>query len=393
MIIKLSTSIVCSYYKYNKIGKYTGAVRYRNIKEDCFTPCYIPHRGYVPWSRKAVNGSADNLKEEENSAAILEKGFWGVSVSQVLSHKPRELFITEGKLPLSEAVQFMNGKHIEGLQVVASKSPNAPWLGLFSERDFVRIVATHNSADFTSMTLAEATKKSHQQVTCGLYESIRDCVYRMKKFKLQLVPLVSRPNSPPENITRTSCAQVVSTSDLNKMLLSTSSSGLQFLEQFTIADILLQVSQEGRNTDNVVTVDAEESVAVACSTMIENRVGCVVVSNKGEQSPLNPYPNYKGIFTQRDLVRRYSKDGKKVLFEPIGRMISEQRYEVLTPNYTVFEALELLNAANCKYFPVFSSDISDAQDLTSRCLAILSIRNVLTSLLSFMPSKSNNKTV
>lgn len=89
----------------------------------------------------------------------------------------------------------------------------------------------------------------------------------------------------------------------------------------------------------------------------------------------------------RDIIASYIKSYGKTLELPVADAVSCKTVRVSSPNYTVFQVLEMLSEDDSRYSPVFSTDERDSQDLTSSCLALLSTKDVLIHCLMMFPSK------
>jgi CBS domain-containing protein len=317
----------------------------------------------------------------------LEKDFWNAPLSQVVSDKPRESYIVEEDVSVLDAVQRMVSNNVEAFHVVSSKTPGALRLGVFNERDFIHLLASQRSSDLHRQRLKDVLSKRSHDIIGGLYESVRNSLSLMEKYKSHLIPLTMRPNQPRENITYRDCAQILSSSDLRNFLIrQVSADALRCLELVSIGEILPSLNRESRNTDHVVTVDARELVADACKRMIDREVGCLITSTWEESNPLNPYPNYNALLTQRDIIVQYLKMGDKLLAMPIGEAFSSKPVRVSSPNYTLFQVLEMLYEDDSRYSLVFSTEQGDAEDSTSRCLALVSVRDLLTHYLAMFRS-------
>jgi len=88
----------------------------------------------------------------------------------------------------------------------------------------------------------------------------------------------------------------------------------------------------------------------------------------------------------RDIIVQYLKMGDKLLAMPIGEAFSSKPVRVSSPNYTLFQVLEMLYEDDSRYSLVFSTEQGDAEDSTSRCLALVSVRDLLTHYLAMFRS-------
>lgn len=120
-------------------------------------------------------------------------------------------------------------------------------------------------------------------------------------------------------------------------------------------------------TKNVVTIDSDDTVFDASVKYRDNKVGCLVVTEK---------ESCVGIATERDLIEKticFHKDPKKT---KIGEIMSAD-IKTIHPLETLEEALSIMNKFKIKKLPVISekdlvgiitiTDIANAKpELTNR---------------------------
>ncbi len=120
----------------------------------------------------------------------------------------------------------------------------------------------------------------------------------------------------------------------------------------------------------VVTVSPTATLAEAARTMVDHRIGAVVVADAAEQ--------LLGIVTERDLT-------KAIADYAIG--LVEQRVEdVMThpvvtcaPNESVVEALYMMNSRHLRHLPILDRDrlagIISIRDVTGKWIELLELEN------------------
>ncbi len=120
----------------------------------------------------------------------------------------------------------------------------------------------------------------------------------------------------------------------------------------------------------VVTVNPTTTLAEAARTMVDHRIGAVVVADDAER--------LLGIVTERDLTRA-------IVDYPIG--LAEQRVEdvmshpVVTcaPYESVVEALHMMNSRHIRHLPILDRDrlagMISIRDVTGKWIELLELEN------------------
>jgi CBS domain-containing protein len=95
----------------------------------------------------------------------------------------------------------------------------------------------------------------------------------------------------------------------------------------------------------VVSVKSTEKVGKALRTMVRNKIGSIVVVDKGK--PV-------GILTERDISIRTAK-GQKVMGMVVGKMMSKPLVTI-GPSAQVWEAVEQMVRKDIRRLPVIEGD-------------------------------------
>jgi CBS domain-containing protein len=95
----------------------------------------------------------------------------------------------------------------------------------------------------------------------------------------------------------------------------------------------------------VVSVKSTEKVGKALRTMVRNKIGSIVVVDKGK--PV-------GILTERDISIRTAK-GQKVMGMVVGKMMSKPLVTI-GPSAQVWEAVEQMVRKDIRRLPVIGGD-------------------------------------
>jgi CBS domain-containing protein len=109
-------------------------------------------------------------------------------------------------------------------------------------------------------------------------------------------------------------------------------------------------------------VNPETTVADAINLMISSRVGAVAVVDKENK--------IAGIFTERDVLKKFALSGKNPAKTEVREMMNTP-VMMATVHTTPGEALEVMVEKHIRHLPV--------ADDQARLLGILSIRNLLQS--------------
>ena len=182
---------------------------------------------------------------------------------------PKVITITEEKT-MGDAASVMGEKHIGSLIVVADAKPK----GIVTERDLLSgILALGRDPAKTNV----GTAMSWPLVTISPDAPIKDAARIMMKRKGRLAVMEKEK-----------LIGIVSASDFIRSLPD-------------VPETVVKV--EDYMTTEVVIVDEEKSVADIAVIMGRERIGSVIVASGGKP---------KGIFTERDLLTTFLKEGKSL---------------------------------------------------------------------------------
>jgi len=95
----------------------------------------------------------------------------------------------------------------------------------------------------------------------------------------------------------------------------------------------------------VVSVKSTEKVSKVLRTMVRNKIGGVIVTEKGKPA---------GILTERDLTTRTAK-GQKIMGMVVGKIMSKPLITVM-PSAQVWEAVEQMVRKDIRRLPVMEDD-------------------------------------
>jgi CBS domain-containing protein len=122
----------------------------------------------------------------------------------------------------------------------------------------------------------------------------------------------------------------------------------------TVATVLRQKGS------SVISVQPEDSVAAAAEIITRRRIGAVVV--------LDAAGRLVGILSERDVVRGLTEHGATLLGLPVSALMT-QAVQVVGPETSVDEAMEIMDAGYFRHLPVQGAD--------GRLCGIVSIRDLV----------------
>lgn len=112
-----------------------------------------------------------------------------------------------------------------------------------------------------------------------------------------------------------------------------------------------------------VTVSPQTSVGDVLATMVDSRIGCVLVVEHGKMV---------GIFTERDALMRLNVDAAKLADEPIADYMT-QNPETLPAKSKIAFALHKMDLGGYRHLPVLDGE---------KPVGVISIRDILGYLTS-----------
>ena len=196
---------------------------------------------------------------------------------------------------VEEAIALMSQRRSSYLLVLATDEPNSPLVGLFTERDVVRLTAS--CIDLSNLSLAQVMTTELITITQTEAQDIFVVVRRLREHHIRHLPVVGEAGNLVGIITPKSIGEIIQPVDLLR---------------------LKRVSEVMR--PNVIHAPRTASILELAQVMISERVSCVVIVEAGVgsrgQSPVpapergvengdkNLTPNKPvGIVTERDIVQ------------------------------------------------------------------------------------------
>lgn len=120
----------------------------------------------------------------------------------------------------------------------------------------------------------------------------------------------------------------------------------------------------------VVTVSPTATLAEAARTMVDHRIGAVVVADAAEQ--------LLGIVTEYDLTRAIA-DYAIGLVEQRVEDVMTHPVVTCAPNESVVEALYMMNSRHLRHLPILDRDrlagIISIRDITGKWIELLELEN------------------
>lgn len=235
-----------------------------------------------------------------------------VLLSEILT---RTVKTVSPDMAISDALSEMAALKISCIVAVDGKQRP---LGIFTERDAVRLLAEHRGSG--SLTMAEV-------MSAPLFSSSADIDFREAYRLLQ-----------------ESGFRHLVVVDGDGFLQGIVTEG-DFLQRLDVGDLSEFKSAEKVMSRNVVTVDVDDSISTAISLMSRNRHSCVVVMR--EQMP-------HGILTERDAVR-IAPDICDLDDKPVGSVVRTPLITV-PPDMSLPDAIKLMGQHGIRHLVVTERD-------------------------------------
>ena len=184
----------------------------------------------------------------------------------------QQLLAVTPDTPLAEAIALQIRSRSSCMLVVADNTPESPLIGLFTERDIVRLVtAGTNISD-----LAIAAVMSTELITIGetAAADIFTAIKLLREHRIRHLPIVGKSGNPIGMITPKTIREVLKPVDL--------------LRYKKVSEVMVQ---------QVIHAPKTASVLEVAKIMNLHRISCVVIAERTEI--LKPI----GLVTERDLVQ------------------------------------------------------------------------------------------
>ena len=120
----------------------------------------------------------------------------------------------------------------------------------------------------------------------------------------------------------------------------------------------------------VIFTHPRATVLEACETMLEKRVGAVIVLDEGK---------LVGIFSERDVVRRVAAKRLDPMVTRVTKMMTTQ-VKTVNESTSMDTALELMHQGGFRHLPLV--------DAAGRAAGMLSVRDLLRHRLQELDSKN-----
>ncbi|EME28328.1 putative signal-transduction protein containing cAMP-binding and CBS domains isoform 2 [Galdieria sulphuraria] len=320
---------------------------------------------------KRYSSGAVNIKTVEHSP------FWSRSLKQLLgSHQFSDKNVIAGESTVRDALEQMEKVD---MSIVAVTGTQNDWLGIFSERDLIRLIA--RGGNINNMYVRDALSKKEGVATCFLNQRVSDLG---KIFTTQNVQnIVVMKESSLKN-TIHDLAGLITSRELAQYFHSMEPAVVEEFEHVLVKDMLdhnKSKVHERLNEQSILAVELSSQVKDAVHLMAKYGVGCVMVTSDHSKGALHPYPDVIGMFTEREYIRNCLLKGKDKDNCRVGDVM-QSNMALVTPEFSAAQFIRLFADSHVRYLPVFSTSPEDAQDSTSMCLGLFSIKDIFFLLFS-----------
>jgi CBS domain-containing protein len=320
------------------------------------------------------------------SGAVLHKTlqqspFWSRPLNQLLGSKSPQESIVPGEKTVKDAIEHMEKMD---MSVVAVSSAGGEWLGILSERDVIRLLAKGGNIQQTYVK--DALSKKQGIATCTLDQKVSDLG---KIFATQNVQnIVVLKGTKKGNIH--DLAGLITSRELAQYFHSLETNVVEEFENILVKDMLDHNKDKVRerlHDQSILALQVSSRVKDAVELMAQYGVGCILVTSDHSKGALHPYPDVVGMFTEREFIRDGLLKGKDPNSCKVGDIMFS-RMPLVTPEFSAAQFIRLFADSHVRYLPVFSTSPEDAQDSTSTCLGLFSIKDVFSFCFQLAESRS-----
>ncbi|EME28329.1 putative signal-transduction protein containing cAMP-binding and CBS domains isoform 1 [Galdieria sulphuraria] len=231
------------------------------------------------------------------------------------------------------------------------------------------------------MYVRDALSKKEGVATCFLNQRVSDLG---KIFTTQNVQnIVVMKESSLKN-TIHDLAGLITSRELAQYFHSMEPAVVEEFEHVLVKDMLdhnKSKVHERLNEQSILAVELSSQVKDAVHLMAKYGVGCVMVTSDHSKGALHPYPDVIGMFTEREYIRNCLLKGKDKDNCRVGDVM-QSNMALVTPEFSAAQFIRLFADSHVRYLPVFSTSPEDAQDSTSMCLGLFSIKDIFFLLFS-----------
>eukprot|EP00871_Galdieria_phlegrea_P005470 jgi/Galph1/5924/GphlegSOOS_G4606.1 len=303
---------------------------------------------------------------------VKQSPFWSLSIKQLVGDSLPEKYVCKQSSSVIDALKQMEKADISILAVAGEKNQ---WLGIFSERDLIRLVAKGGSVHQTK--LLDATTKKEEAAACSVDQKLLVVGNIFSTRDVQNIVVLKKENSA-DSVEQ--LAGLMTSRELAQYFHSLPSSVVKEFDRILVKDMLENHKSKVRDRlgeQSVLAVEYSTRVKDVVNLMANYAMGCVLVTSDESKGALHPYPDIVGMFTEREYIRECVLKGKDN-HSKVGDILQPRSMALVTPEFTATQFLRLFTDSHVRYLPVFSSSIEDAQDSTSMCLGLFSIKDVFS---------------
>ncbi|GJD06844.1 hypothetical protein Gasu2_12350 [Galdieria sulphuraria] len=299
------------------------------------------------------------VKSFSTAVSIKEDPFWSAPLKKVLENHPE----TQYAYPDSTTV----------LECARDK---LRWIGIFSERDIVRKVASQGlPLEKTQLKKAYTTRDRVETITVD--KTVQDVVDILVSKDVQNIAVLYQKKHG--DAFREDCYGVLTSRDLSTFFLSIPENDRSFFEQQTVKDVLESKGLDRSGDNTVYQIHQSVSVDEAIQKMDDHKVGTLLVT----QSESNRH-SIVGLLTERNFIRKCILQGKNSR-ETLASDIMIQDLPCIHLNTKVSQLLTIFGTMGERSLPVVcqESSIDDMSKIHPDQVVFVSVKEVLSHCLMF----------
>ncbi|GJQ14749.1 hypothetical protein GpartN1_g6540.t1 [Galdieria partita] len=314
---------------------------------------------------------------------VEQSPFWSRSLKQLLGSSVfSEKHLVSGKSTVRDALEQMEKVD---MSIVAVTGTQNEWLGIFSERDLIRLIAKGGNINTTHVR--DALSKKEGIATCSLDQRVSDLGKIFSTQNVQNVVVVKESSS--HNSVH-DLAGLITSRELAQYFHSLEPDVVEEFEHILVKDMLdhnKNKVHERLNEQSILAMELSSPVKDAVQLMAKYGVGCVMITSDHSKGALHPYPDIVGMFTEREYIRNCLLKGKDKDSCRVGDVM-QSHMALVTPEFSAAQFIRLFADSHVRYLPVFSTGPEDAQDNTSMCLGLFSIKDVFSYCFQVVQRRS-----
>ncbi|EME29855.1 CBS domain protein [Galdieria sulphuraria] len=325
-------------------------------------PCLrLPNFRFDWTSFNVLSAQKRWVKSFSTAVSIKEDPFWSAPLKKVLKNHPETQYAYPDSTTVLECARGLVRDDLSSVLVFENVQDKLRWIGIFSERDIVRKVASQGlPLEKTQLKKAYTTRDRVETITVD--KTVQDVVDILVSKDVQNIAVLYQKKHG--DAFREDC--YVS----QKMIAP-------FFEQQTVKDVLESKGLDRSGDNTVYQIHQSVSVDEAIQKMDDHKVGTLLVT----QSESNRH-SIVGLLTERNFIRKCILQGKNSR-ETLASDIMIQDLPCIHLNTKVSQLLTIFGTMGERSLPVVcqESSIDDMSKIHPDQVVFVSVKEVLSHCL------------